>query len=141
MPADHSQHGAFYKARPDRSRGQHQGIPAHHWGPAPEEDEGHEQGDSLDAFVVETRLVPASLSQIPDHLPDNVSWLHIFSHTCHVTVTEQHADQNKQLVLQASRSWLMSPVVPSCTESSKTFAHIDWHVVCALSVIRLCSAR
>lgn len=37
--------------------------------PSAEEDEG----DSLDAFVVETRLMPVSLSQIPDTLPDEVS--------------------------------------------------------------------
>ena len=35
-----------------------------------------EQGDSLDAFVVETRLMPVSLSQIPDTLPDEVSLGH-----------------------------------------------------------------
>lgn len=71
MPAEHFLEDASYKGR--RSVGdtrQHQGIPARHWHSAPEEEE---QGDSLDAFVVETRLVPVSLSQIPDRLPDKVS--------------------------------------------------------------------
>ena len=70
MPAGHFQQDASPKGRPegDRGRERHQGIPARHWNSALEE-----EGDSLDAFVVETRLVPVSLSQIPDRLPDDVS--------------------------------------------------------------------
>ena len=72
MPAEHFQQDASPKGRPegDRRRGRIQGIPARHWNSALEEEE---EGDSLDAFVVETRLVPVSLSQIPDRLPDDVS--------------------------------------------------------------------
>ncbi|KAL3148419.1 hypothetical protein ABBQ38_013873 [Trebouxia sp. C0009 RCD-2024] len=70
MPAEHFQQDASHKGRSegDRRQGHHQGIPARHWNLALEE-EG--EGDSLDAFVVETRLVPVSLSQIPDRLPDH----------------------------------------------------------------------
>lgn len=71
MPAEAFYEEHSHKARPDRSRGQIQGIPAKHRGLAPDEEE--EEGDSFDAFVVETRLVPVSLSQIPDLLPENVS--------------------------------------------------------------------
>lgn len=80
MPAEHFQADASYKVgRSDRDRKQHQGIPARHWDSAPEEEE---QGDSLDAFVVETRLVPVSLSQIPDRLPDKASLgLQRYTHT------------------------------------------------------------
>lgn len=79
MPAEHFREDASYKVRrSDGDRRQHQGIPARHWDSAPEEEE---QGDSLDAFVVETRLVPVSLSQIPDRLPDKVSWAHNATHT------------------------------------------------------------
>ena len=86
MPVDHLQpihkHKAGSEHRSPDKGGQ---IPARHWGPtaaaagdheagpAPEEEEEEEMGDSLDAFVVETRLVPVSLSQIPDQLPDHVS--------------------------------------------------------------------
>lgn len=71
MPAEQFREDASYKVRRSiGDRRQHQGIPARHWDSAPEEEE---QGDSLDAFVVETRLVPVSLSQIPDRLPDKVS--------------------------------------------------------------------
>lgn len=78
MPAEHFQQDASHKGRSegDRRQGHHQGIPARHWNLALEE-EG--EGDSLDAFVVETRLVPVSLSQIPDRLPDHVSLAHIWS--------------------------------------------------------------
>lgn len=89
MPADHLQPGHRHKAGPEhRSTDKGGQIPARHWGPsaagagaheagpAPkEEEEEGEMGDSLDAFVVETRLVPVSLSQIPDQLPDHVSSL------------------------------------------------------------------
>lgn len=88
MPADHLQPGHKHKAGSEhRSTDKGGQIPARHWGPsaaaagdheagpAPEEEEEEEMGDSLDAFVVETRLVPVSLSQIPDQLPDHVSSL------------------------------------------------------------------
>ena len=74
MPAQHLQEDASYKVRSDGDRGRHHGIPARHCNPPQEEEE---EGDSLDAFVVETRLVPVSLSQIPDRLPDNVSLSHL----------------------------------------------------------------
>ncbi|KAL3137077.1 hypothetical protein ABBQ32_006662 [Trebouxia sp. C0010 RCD-2024] len=70
MPVEHFQQGGSHKGRSegDRGRKQHQGMPARRWN-LPLEEEG--EGDSLDAFVVETRLVPVSLSQIPDCLPDH----------------------------------------------------------------------
>ena len=72
MPAEHFQDDASYKARmSEQDSKKHQGIPARHWNSAPVD-----EGDSLDAFVVETRLVPASLSQIPDRLPEHVSLGH-----------------------------------------------------------------
>ena len=74
MPAEHFQEDASYKVRRSQEDSKKlQGIPARHWNSAPVEED---EGDSLDAFVVETRLVPVSLSQIPDPLPDNVSLGH-----------------------------------------------------------------
>lgn len=76
MAAYSAQEEHSNKAIPDRSKGHHQGIPARHWGCPIQEEE--EEEDSLDAFVVETRLVPVSLSQIPDRLPDSVSSAYIW---------------------------------------------------------------
>lgn len=89
MPAEHFREDASYKLRRSvGDRTQHQGIPARHWDSAPEEEE---QGDSLDAFVVETRLVPVSLSQIPDRLPDKVSLsLQCYIHTHLATILITH---------------------------------------------------
>lgn len=74
MPAERFQDSASYKVRRSHEESKKlQGIPARHWNCAPAEED---EGDSLDAFVVETRLVPVSLSQIPDRLPDHVSLGH-----------------------------------------------------------------
>ena len=80
MAAYNFQEEILDKARPDRGKGHCQGIPARRWGSQAEAAEEEEEGDSLDAFVVETRLVPVSLSQIPDRLPDNVSRAYIWLH-------------------------------------------------------------
>ena len=87
MPVDLLQSGYHHNARPYEGSEQHMQIPAWHGnqragsarglsraGP----NEEQQEGDSLDAFV-ETRLVPVSLSQIPDRLPDHVS-LDIIQH-------------------------------------------------------------
>jgi len=87
--------GAWHASRPHASGPSSQGrlsqstdrpgqTPSRHWGPSAAEvgdhrtrsapgQEGEQEEDSLDAFVVETHLVPVSLSQIPDQLPDHVS--------------------------------------------------------------------
>lgn len=83
MPAEHVHEDALYKggSEGDQGQGRHQGIPARHWNCV----QGQQvEGDSLDAFVVETRLVPVSLSQIPDRLPDNVSWTCIWLPCVHL---------------------------------------------------------
>jgi hypothetical protein len=83
MPADHTQSDYHHKTGSHKSTdrpGQvhsRQGLSAaevgdHRTSSAPGKEEEQEE-DSLDAFVVETRLVPVSLSQIPDQLPDHVS--------------------------------------------------------------------
>ncbi len=84
MPADHTHSDHHHKAGSHKSTDRHGQVPSRQWGPsaadvgdhstrsAPGKDEEQEE-DSLDAFVVETRLVPVSLSQIPDQLPDHVS--------------------------------------------------------------------
>ena len=85
MPADHLQADLHHQpgSGHDRGAGRDQRIPARHWGPAAgapggqkgrtaQQEDEEEEGDSLDAFVVETRLVPVSLSQIPDQLPDHL---------------------------------------------------------------------
>ena len=85
MPADHTQPDRHHKAGLHKSTERPGQTPPRHWGPpsaadvgdhrtrsAPGKEEEQEE-DSLDAFVVETHLVPVSLSQIPDQLPDPVS--------------------------------------------------------------------
>ncbi len=84
MPADHTQLDHHHKAGSHKSTDRPGHTPLRPWGPsaadvgdhrtrsAPGKEEEQEE-DSLDAFVVETRLVPVSLSQIPDQLPDHVS--------------------------------------------------------------------
>lgn len=73
MPAKIQDNVSIKVRRSREDSKQLQGIPARHWNSAPAEED---EGDSLDAFIVETRLVPVSLSQIPDRLPDNVSLGH-----------------------------------------------------------------
>jgi len=84
MPADHMQADHHHKAGSHKSTDRPGQTPSRHWGPSAAEvgdhrtrsapgQEGEQEEDSLDAFVVETHLVPVSLSQIPDQLPDHVS--------------------------------------------------------------------
>lgn len=84
MPADHTQLHYDHKAGSHKGTDRLGHVPSRHWAPsaadvgdhrtrsAPGNEEEQEE-DSLDAFVVETRLMPVSLSQIPDQLPDHVS--------------------------------------------------------------------
>ena len=73
MPAEIQDNVSIKVRRSREDSKQLQGISARHWNSAPAVED---EGDSLDAFIVETRLVPVSLSQIPDRLPDNVSLAH-----------------------------------------------------------------
>lgn len=114
MPAEHFQDNASYKVRRSQEGSKKlQGIPARHPNSAPPEED---EGDSLDAFVVETRLVPVSLSQIPDRLPDNVSLGHKRCtqtpqflctplQACVARQEHRHYARIQCAVLDASTSW------------------------------------
>ena len=84
IPEDHTQSDYHHKAGSHKSTDRPGQVPSRHWGPSAAEVGNHrtrsapgkekaQEEDSLDAFVVETRLVPVSLSQIPDQLLDHVS--------------------------------------------------------------------
>ena len=88
--------GHLQKAGSERGAGRDPRIPARHWGAQATVPQGHkpahasqeaeeEEGDSLDDFVVQTRLVPVSLSHIPDELPEHVGLhLTLATHVCMV---------------------------------------------------------
>lgn len=139
MPAEYSQWSAQHNCGTFRSSEQQQLIPARHdnlargpqWGQTGlVANDEQEQGDSLDAFV-ETRLVPVSLSQIPDRLPDHVRELcMLHSAACN----GRHAAASRLLI------W-MPQALNACRVSRCSVAHEMDTCYIRLSVLSISDTR